>query len=875
MQKTFAEVMKESENQKDSGDYDLPQVNDNDFLDNQPSNHYHDFNESNVPEEKKALSRREEEILSDEEVVVDKEHNYNEHIQTQKMNSLPKHNQTDYLSYTENNGNFNQDHHSKTMGNFSPNDDDRESGNFFQYKDERPFEEDERENNRYNKREEVEEIVEEEEDTEEINYINNIKASLKKLFNFYASFGNRLSNNKMKCSQFIKLATDANIIDNKVDVKTIELDFIYVNSSQMNLEYENFIKLLHYIGQQKYGNEDSNENFKELLEKNMIPLFKVVYEETDLGTEDKILKSKIGFATLMLLHLRKDIYFAMYVKYFKFEKNKTFAAKRKIMRDKSKKALLQFLRDFELLPGLLNMSIINNFFTEIMAIEIENPQLDSINDLLKVIESDCGLCFTYIKFLFFLSKISLYIFSDPNNIPRDFKETKFTGDEKFYMLLERLEISQGFFDLGFAKKTKNNEMRLALSNKELADMHKETNAFPNFEDYIDEHNESIWMMVNFDFEFRKKRQKPLLYQKLYREEKTIKQPKRKKSVSTIKFDKRFLNAIEKYKADFKKVFMQYSQNHDNKAPQMNCFKFIKFLKDIKTVRTDINNRTRKDDLEEDEFSIDAKEADLIFGSLTHSNKQKSKRFLFAKNREREQAVKIKKTIGFQKFLKAIEIIIEKIYDDEIEKAVENFYYIKLARHLLSNNKDLTQSRRQEPKLNQTLPMATEKIYMCNKYLQRLAVLLSEDGLVEMLDTVHKCVYKLFECYANNPDYIGAKDFFDLFSDFDIFPEIIKKIKLETIFDALVHVFNDNNEKDSGSHSNVIDQHLFVEAFILIADDLKFNFDESPTIFQKITFLLDIMNESDGFTKVLKRNPAMKRYNIIQKIKEKYPDFFLI
>ena len=58
-----------------------------------------------------------------------------------------------------------------------------------------------------------------------------------------------------------------------------------------------------------------------LLEKNIVPLFETIYNETDLGTEDKILKSKINLASLMLIHLRKKIFYTIYCKYFKKDKD--------------------------------------------------------------------------------------------------------------------------------------------------------------------------------------------------------------------------------------------------------------------------------------------------------------------------------------------------------------------------------------------------------------------------------------------------------------------------------------------------------------------------------------------------------------------------
>lgn len=40
----------------------------------------------------------------------------------------------------------------------------------------------------------------------------------------------------------------------------------------------------------KYDFGNPNENFKHLIEKNIMPLFNLVYNETDMGTIDKIIK---------------------------------------------------------------------------------------------------------------------------------------------------------------------------------------------------------------------------------------------------------------------------------------------------------------------------------------------------------------------------------------------------------------------------------------------------------------------------------------------------------------------------------------------------------------------------------------------------------
>lgn len=52
---------------------------------------------------------------------------------------------------------------------------------------------------------------------------------------------------------------------------------------------------------------------------------------------------------------------------------------------------------------------------------------------------------------------------------------------------------------------------MTLLTKELADMHKETSAFPNFEEYLDGNQNTTWMLLNFDIKVKNKRSNQLLF----------------------------------------------------------------------------------------------------------------------------------------------------------------------------------------------------------------------------------------------------------------------------------------------------------------------------------------------------------------------------
>lgn len=720
----------------------------------------------------------------------------------------------------------------------------------------------------------------------EENFIKNLKVCLKKIFNFYSSFANRLANNLMKGSQFLKVATDSNIIDRDFDAKTVELLFISVNRNQKGITYEKFIRLLHTVAQNKYGFEDPNANFKHLLENNIMPLYNTIYNETDLGTEDKILRSKINFATLMLVHLRRDIFYAIYVHYFPEEKNSVNRViNEKALGEKSKQSLLLFLREFELLPGLLNIGIVNNFYNELMAMDFFDSKISSVMDLKKILGPQIGSQFTSLMFIFFLIKISIFIFSDPNNVPKKFRDIHFTSDEKFYMLLERLEISQGFYNLAYGKFSKSANSRLTLVSKELADLHKETSAFPNFEDYIDESDSAPWMILNFDFDLKPNKPRSYFVNKLSTTQTKIMNETQapqggNKSMTTttrpsdsLKLEPDFQLAIEKFIEDLKKIFFHYATTKEGRSNdnQMNSFRFIKFLKDTKIVRNEISLEKFSMKSENDSQTIMMKDADIIFRSLTHSN-ARSSHLLRDKSNEK---VKTSNVISFLGFLKAIELISMKIFPTlTYKKAFENLYFNKILKHLSAPSKD---AQDQDESVNERRPPANEKIGLSNKYLKILCDILKDEKLIDLLQYVHKALIPVYSCYCLNNMLINFEGFFELMKDFEIFPEIVPKVKLESIFESLCYVYlqNPDNPNKSKTVADVVDQHLFVESFILMAQDLKFNFKKAPSLYQKITYLLEIMNESSGFSKVTNRNPAFKKYDMVAKIKAKYPDYFLI
>lgn len=723
-------------------------------------------------------------------------------------------------------------------------------------------------------------VREAEEGQDDYDYVKYLKKSMKQLFGFYIGFGNRITSTKMNLSQFTKMANDAGIAGGALDSKAIELTFISINKLQGNLEFEGFVKVLHQLAQLKYGPSDPNECFKRLLEGNIIPLYKVIYKETDLGVEDKIIKSNIGMGTLMLITIRKEVFLRIYNFYFPEEKTRAVGAEKALFQ-KSKQHLYSFLRDFELLPVLLNISIVNNFYNEVTSLDYADAELQSVGHLRAILGVDVGSTFSFFKFVFFLIKISLYVFSDPNNVPKRFRGVKFNSDEKFYMLLERMEVSQGFFNLGGARSTGPRAthglgQRLALLPKEIADMHSECSAFPNFEEFLDKYDTSkkSWMLMNFDGEDREPK-KAALAQKFI-----AKKPKAEggKYVPDPPSPE-FLRLIAPFHQDLEKIFGQYttSGSVSKGQPKMNPFKFMKFLSDIKVVRMDnpVVKEAPPADQGDSAFIL-RKEADLIYTTLvTEPARESEARRTHVRSASRTASAALpppEKNAGlsFSRFLKALEIIIPKLFPKvTLDKAVDLFHYTKIGRNLLARGDD--PDARGEAKS----PLAKEKISLSNKYVNALAQILKDEQLVGFLEIVHASVYPLYACYSPDGELLTFDGFHEFYKDFGIFPELVTNLKLEGIFEALSFVFRKNPSGRVKLKEGVeyIDQHLFIEGLVIVASEIQMSGVAQQSIFHKIAFLLGVMNESDGFSRLQKKSRGIPKYDITAKIRQRFPAYF--
>lgn len=79
--------------------------------------------------------------------------------------------------------------------------------------------------------------------------LDDVKKKLREIFNYYASYGDRLNISNLKSAKFHKLMQDAKILSNLhqvnegalMDKKRIDLIFCSVNKHKPNMTFENFL----------------------------------------------------------------------------------------------------------------------------------------------------------------------------------------------------------------------------------------------------------------------------------------------------------------------------------------------------------------------------------------------------------------------------------------------------------------------------------------------------------------------------------------------------------------------------------------------------------------------------------------------------------
>lgn len=266
-----------------------------------------------------------------------------------------------------------------------------------------------------------------------------------------------------------KIFKTVNLIDDK-SLRSSDIDILTkkINPNITKFTEKNFLDLIVMIAARIYP-KDYSKNPKSTVD-NLISTF---FEPFSKHIEDKdvdlaealkmpyvhrsldLLISKF-FIDYKLIALLNNVLFAVkeiYKNYFDMESisSKNFAK----IGENSQNNLIQFCKDFEILPFMLNQDQLVIYFDLIIKIDIKNLTNSELNpdsnenheNFIIEPKKDMGTVFTLSRFCTSLIHFSIFSFSKNNQLNLN----NINDAEKFLLFLEKLENSKGFQN--FEKKS--------------------------------------------------------------------------------------------------------------------------------------------------------------------------------------------------------------------------------------------------------------------------------------------------------------------------------------------------------------------------------------------------------------------------------------
>ena len=686
---------------------------------------------------------------------------------------------------------------------------------------------------------------------------------MRKLFEYYSQIGESVYTTKMNIKKFIKLCNDMFIIDKNLSKEDLELLTIRILTKKKSLiDFENFQKLLHEISKYKENNKILNhEKYKinNINNKNYIKLF--------LNNSVIKLYNKIFKNDNTLLNLRNDIIlneneinnnilridninidenyeiflklisvpmFEIYKKYFILEFDVYTPNEYSI------KQFIKFSNDFEFFPFLINKDELLQIYEKNINLNINECFKEiiklSLNTFYHNLIDNYGNNFNFFKFLTSIFEIGNFGLSRINECIKHKNDKKikceYSTFEKICLICERMELTEIFSKLNFKPYIINN----IIDN-----------------DFLEKIKQKIKIREN------------ILFDNL--------NIKTKQNLSLIidDSDLSFLNynyIINKYSKELKFIFNLYS----DESISLKKSGFIKILNDSELIKRNTNS-----------IGITITEADLLYIYITnidinYNKKNKTKSNTISKNHSFEffelnnnnnnynndnnnilispnpcKQKSKQSFFTFEKFICSIELLSKKIFPNEKVKNSIDYIITTIINHI------------------------------CQEYF-------NQDNLLDLIykekdenlefnrvyEIFYQSIYPLFNIYSNKNNIITLKKLIQFSTDFNLFPELITKSKLITLFKKSYLYYNDNNNEMNGEEG--LNQIMFCDLLIQIAFEIHSSKKESNDI-EKIIFFIERLSESDGMNKILQSLLSStklvygKNFDILSLFKEYYPSYF--
>ena len=436
-----------------------------------------------------------------------------------------------------------------------------------------------------------------------------------------------------------------------------------------------------------------------------------------------------------------------------------------------------------------------------------------------------GKFFIFFKFLRVLIKMSQITYdrifesnhkSNNQNNENEDNSNKMKPEEKFILFLQKLEQSEGFTN--FTKK--NN----------VTHNYKTTSIIPsNFT--------AKFEMMNNDKEEENQNQNQI--------EKDEKLDIYKKLDA---YETKYINYInEIYGKDLLNLYKTIVSFCDQLNFQyMKSKAFLKFLSDSNLIKDKTHN-----------FGLKLNDIDIFFIKmclLMKNNEKYLNNHIYNNKNYINNNITVNVSNGeidYPTFIISIEILARLLFNNvPIKQAIDT-----LIIDYILNNKEINNN----------------KINEIEAKIDNLKELQNSQDMIEILQIVHKAFYPLFNYYTKeNEGLMTNKNFMKFTKDFEIFPYLIGKAKLNSFFNGISQ-YSMYGQKDI----TYIEHSLFVDLIALMALEMNYP-DPQPSPVEKILIFIEKLSQSQGPGKIV-LNTGSNRLgycgNFLEYFKEAYPGYF--
>ena len=431
-----------------------------------------------------------------------------------------------------------------------------------------------------------------------------------------------------------------------------------------------------------------------------------------------------------------------------------------------------------------------------------------------------GKYFIFFKFIRALIKMSQITFDKIYNSSNNKVSDKLIPEEMFILFLQKIEESEGFGNF-----TKINN---------ISHNYKTSNIIP----------------PNFHIKFDTKKEKEENDKDIQIDLNINSEEKIDINKNIEIYEPKYINYInEVYGKDLLNLYKTIVNFGDQFNFQyMKSKAFFKFLSDSNLIKNKQNN-----------FGLKLNDVDIFFIKMCILMKNNEK-YLNNKKNNTNKNKNINLTtvnvsygeIDYPTFIISIEILSRYLFNNLPSKQAID----KLIVEYILTNKELNKNN---------------KINEIDEKIEALKELQNNEEIISFLQIMHKAFYPLFSFYTKDTEGLMSLNIFMKFTkDFEIFPYLIGKAKLNSLFNAITQYSSFIKKNES-----FIEHSLFIDLIALMALEMIYP-EPEPSPLEKMLIFIEKISESGGQGKIALRtgnNRIGNCANFIDIFRKIYPGFF--